>query len=70
VTRAGSLQRGDVIGGKYRLEHELGAGGMGTVFAATHLFTGRLFALKHMNAAIAADPQARERFMREFQASR
>src|SRR3954454_13550177 len=56
---------GDVIGDKYRIERRLGGGGMGTVFSATHLMTGRRFALKWMRAT--HDAAARERFIREFQ---
>ena len=62
-------QIGDVIGDKYRIERKLGGGGMGTVFSATHLMTGRRFALKWMNSRVAADTAARERFIREFQAA-
>ncbi len=58
---------GDVIADKYRIDRKLGDGGMGTVFCATHLMTGRRFALKWMNAAVEDDDAGRERFIREFQ---
>jgi serine/threonine-protein kinase len=60
---------GDIIAGKYRIERKLGGGGRGTVFAATHLMTGRRFALKWMNTRAGHDHAARERFIREFQAA-
>jgi serine/threonine-protein kinase len=63
----GYPQIGDIIADKYRIERRLGGGGMGTVFSATHLMTGRRFALKWMNTRAAYDNAARERFIREFQ---
>ena len=57
----------DVVASKYRIERQIGSGGMGTVFCATHLMTGRRFALKWMNPDVARDEAARERFIREFQ---
>src|SRR6185369_13978975 len=38
-------RQGEVIAGKYRIERELGAGGMGVVVAATRLSLGELVAL-------------------------
>jgi len=35
-----------VVGGRYRLERRLGAGGMGAVYAARHLTLDKVFALK------------------------
>jgi tRNA A-37 threonylcarbamoyl transferase component Bud32 len=60
---------GDIVADKYRIERKLGGGGMGTVFAATHLMTGRRFAVKWMNTRAVQDSAARERFIREFQAA-
>lgn len=56
---------GQVVGGRYRVERELGTGGMGAVFAATDLTTGARVALKMMRAELAADLRAVERFRRE-----
>lgn len=40
----------DVVGGRYRLGPRIGAGGMGEVFRAHHLMTGREVALKWVKA--------------------
>jgi serine/threonine-protein kinase len=44
------LKKGRVIAGRFRLEHELGSGGAGVVWAATHRVTGRRVALKLIGA--------------------
>jgi serine/threonine-protein kinase len=43
---AAVLSPGDVIGGKYAIEDELGAGAMGVVYRARHLALGRRVALR------------------------
>jgi len=40
-----TFQKGDEIGGKYRVERVVGAGGMGVVVAATHEALGRRVAI-------------------------
>jgi len=54
-----------VIGGRYRLVSQLGAGGMGTVFRAVHLGIGSDVAIKLLHARIASDPTAVARFEQE-----
>lgn len=59
---------GTVIGG-YRLEEEIGAGGMATVFRARDERLGRSVALKVLVPGLARDTAFRERFIRESQAA-
>jgi serine/threonine protein kinase len=62
-------QPGDLIAGKYRIEREIGRGGMSVVFGARHAVTGRRFALKWLLPEISVHPDAAERFIRESQVS-
>jgi serine/threonine protein kinase len=62
------LEPGSRIAG-YRLEEQIGAGGMAVVFRARDERRGRLVALKIMTPALAADERFRERFAREAQAA-
>jgi serine/threonine-protein kinase len=66
---AGIPRAGDVIAEKYRVERILGVGGMGVVFAVTHLQLGEPYAIKCLLPRAAADPEAIERFMREARAA-
>jgi eukaryotic-like serine/threonine-protein kinase len=50
---------------RYRIEHELGRGGMAVVHAATDDGLGRRVALKILAAHLAGDDAFRERFLRE-----
>ena len=59
---------GAVLGERYRLERELGAGGMGTVWEAVQLDLGRRVAVKLLHARHAGDTDLRERFFREARA--
>jgi serine/threonine protein kinase len=51
--------------GHYRLESELGAGGMGVVYQATDSRLGRRVAIKVLHDAFAQDPERLARFDRE-----
>jgi eukaryotic-like serine/threonine-protein kinase len=66
--RDGLPENGDVIASKFRIEHLLGRGGMGSVYAVTHLVTGKTLALKCLLPQLSGDASAVERFMREAQA--
>src|SRR5829696_3877849 len=55
--------------GPYRVVKELGKGGMGAVYAAIDTRLDRRLALKVMLPQFAADPAARERFVREARAA-
>jgi eukaryotic-like serine/threonine-protein kinase len=63
------LSPGATIGGNYRIDRTLGEGGMGVVFAVTHLKLGKRFALKLLKKALARDPETRARFLVEAQAA-
>ena len=69
VYHHGVYGAGTVIAGKYRIEHVLGTGGMGTVLAATHLHLGTPIALKFLHPHMAQNGQVVDRFMREARSS-
>jgi serine/threonine protein kinase len=58
------LSVGDIIGG-YRLEEQVGRGGMGVVFRATHIALERRGAVKLIAPELAANEEFRRRFQRE-----
>jgi serine/threonine-protein kinase len=58
-----------ILAGRYRLERQLGQGGMGSVWLAEHLALRSHVAVKLMDPAIAATPEGAERFRREAQAA-
>ena len=60
-----SLQPGSVFAGDFRIERPLAAGGMGAVYVAEQLSTGRKRALKLMHPDLVANPRNRERFEQE-----
>ncbi len=60
---------GDVLNGTYRVESVLGSGGMGVVYAAQHLRTGRRYAVKTLLPDAQISPDAIRRFEREATAA-
>ena len=56
---------GTLIGGRYRLDAEIGRGGMSTVYRAFDTVLERPVAIKLMHREIAADSDQLERFRRE-----
>jgi serine/threonine protein kinase len=56
---------GVVIAERYRIESQLGQGGVGTVWIAEHLELGRRVAVKVLQKHVGEDPEMRRRFDRE-----
>jgi serine/threonine protein kinase len=61
------MQPGSILDGKYRIDKQIGAGGMGAVHIATHVQIGRKVAIKTLHPIYAGDQQTVERFHREAQ---
>ncbi len=61
-------QPGMIMAGRYRLERQLGQGGMGTVFAATDLALKRPVALKLLRPEASNDDESLSRFALEARA--
>jgi serine/threonine protein kinase len=62
------LRPGQMLG-QYRIEEQLGAGGMGLVFKAVHAAMQRTVALKVIAPQLTQDPQTRARFQREVRSA-
>lgn len=60
---------GEILLGKYRVERELGRGGMGVVYAARHLELGEAVAIKLLLPESEQDADLVRRFVREARAS-
>jgi serine/threonine-protein kinase len=63
-----SVEPGDILAGKYRIERVLGTGGMGYVVAARHLQLDQMVAMKFLRKAVVEDSEAARRFLREAKA--
>jgi serine/threonine protein kinase len=60
---------GTLLGGKYRIVRQIGAGGMGRVYEALHEQTERTVAVKVLSPEAAQQPDTRVRFDREARAA-
>jgi eukaryotic-like serine/threonine-protein kinase len=60
---------GELVAGKYRVERELGHGGMGVVVAAMHEQLRQRVAIKMLLSEAKASPNALARFLREARAA-
>jgi tRNA A-37 threonylcarbamoyl transferase component Bud32 len=60
---------GEIIAKRYRLDEELGHGGMGVVWAATHMVTRRRVAMKFLRGPTDLRTDMRRRFLREARAA-
>ncbi len=56
---------GRVFASRYKIEAELGAGAMGTVYKARHVKVGRPFAVKMLHERLLLDDKLKKRFDRE-----
>jgi serine/threonine-protein kinase len=65
-THCQALAAGDVVGGRFRLDEIVGEGGLGVVWAATHLVTQKRVALKILKFRYA---EVDKRFLREARVS-
>jgi serine/threonine-protein kinase len=65
----GSELIGRVLSSRYRLESQLGEGGMGAIWRAEHLALGVPVAVKLIDPAISRDESMLARFLREAQAA-
>jgi serine/threonine-protein kinase len=63
------LAEGRVIDGRYRVGECIGEGGMGLVFAATHLGLGVRVAMKIIRPELASEPELVRRFENEARAA-
>ena len=59
---------GTALGGRYRLDEQIGKGGMSTVYRAFDTVLERPVAIKLMHREIASDSDQLERFRREARA--
>lgn len=66
---ASMLAPGTTLLGKYRVERELGKGGMGVVVKAWHLHLGQPVAIKFLRASKLREKDVVKRFLREAQAA-
>lgn len=62
-------QPGDVLDGIYRLDQQLGKGGVGVVYRAFHLHLQRPCAIKFMHPQLVSNAELRTRFRREAQSA-
>jgi serine/threonine protein kinase len=60
-----NITPGTVLKGTYRIEQELGSGGMGTVFLATHIGLDKRMAVKVLSPRAVASAESLARFERE-----
>jgi serine/threonine-protein kinase len=63
------LRAGDILAGKYRVERQIGRGGMGIVLAATHLQLEHLVAIKVLRRDVVEDDKALTRLLAEARAA-
>jgi eukaryotic-like serine/threonine-protein kinase len=60
---------GTLVDQRYRIDSQIGEGGMGVVYKATHVALNKVVALKILRGEMAKDPEVTQRFMQEAQAA-
>jgi len=60
---------GVVVDGRYRVEQQIGEGGMGVVYRATHVSLNKQLALKVLRGEMAKDAEVVQRFIQEAQSA-
>jgi eukaryotic-like serine/threonine-protein kinase len=63
------VRPGELLGGRYRIEGTVGAGGMGVVIAARQVLLDEKVAIKVLHPRLRSDARAAERFVREAKAA-
>ncbi len=66
---AAGSQSGRLLGGRYKLEHCIGSGGMGEIYRARRTHIGDTVAVKVLRADVVEDEKSRQRFYREARAA-
>lgn len=61
----GSILQGAVLGDKFRIDAEIGKGGMGEVYRATHIVLNRPMAVKVLRSELLKEAASVSRFFRE-----
>jgi len=65
-----TLQRGDVINGRYEIVRALGDGMLGATFLAKHMASDKQVAIKFLHARLVRNPKDRERLEMAFRAAK
>ncbi|HEY6079961.1 MAG TPA: serine/threonine protein kinase, partial [Polyangiaceae bacterium] len=63
------LQTGQIIGERYVVSDVLGGGGMGVVWAGTHVLLGTPVAIKVIHSELRGDSEVVQRFVNEARAA-
>ncbi|MDH5508810.1 MAG: serine/threonine protein kinase [Nitrospinota bacterium] len=66
VIRTKDGESGKVFAGRYTILNKLGSGGMGVVYRAKQITTGKTVAIKVISKKMTADPESAARFQREM----
>jgi serine/threonine-protein kinase len=65
MSLAAQLEPGRIVAGRYRVERQIGAGGIGSVYLVRHVHTDEELALKILQTHALANSDALERFRKE-----